>query len=565
MNRLLFKLIMLASPLWRSLGADVIQLEAILDMRLMIDDRKPLSTGMGKRQSQKKDRKHGSIWSALLFTFMGVLYIIPLYAIPDRITGMSVYFSLLLAFITLTLITDFSNTLFDKRDKYILFPRPVSDKTLVLAKLLHVFIYLLRMVLPMALPAWVMLGCIDGWASALLFPLPLTLMVCLALFFVNSFYLLVLHLTRPEKFKDIINYFQIFTSVVFFATVYLLPGYFNREGNNRFDASNFAWLKFLPSSWLAACWVWIGFPAPQQNTLMLSIIGILLPLLCAFILIKWLSPQFSKKISGIDGIEVTESSNNTAVKSSSKSKIYVQLARLFNRSEEGQAGFIITWLLTSRSRTFRMRVYPSFAFIPIYFIYLLSQGKNGIKYAIADLPHTSKHLLLLYMSSYVLISGMSYMIMSEQYKAAWVYYSSPVGVPGKVMSGALKAMWVKFFLPFFSVLSIFTLVTWGPQVLPDLLLALINVTLLAACIARVSFRQLPFSMMEQAKQKGGKFLKGLISMLVPATLGLGHYFAIHLWWLKLIFMLLSSAMLWLVWDSYSNTTWANINREEQNS
>jgi hypothetical protein len=118
------------------------------------------------------------------------------------------------------------------------------------------------------------------------------------------------------------------------------------------------------------------------------------------------------------------------------------------------------------------------------------------------------------------------------------------------------------FLPFFVAISLFTLWIWGWGVLPDICLAFLNVLLLSICMARISFRQLPFSSMEQAKQTGGKVIKSLMTMLIPFTLGIGHYFSIHIWWLKLTFVFLSSALLWLLWQSYTDTTWDNIRKED---
>ncbi len=553
---------MLPSGLWRSLGADTDQLTAILNMRLMLDNRRPM--GFGRRQAQKKDIKNGTLINTFMFGIMGVLYGIPVYLISDRVLSMVIYFTLIFLMITLTLITDFSNALFDNRDKYTLFPRPINDRTLVLAKLLHVFIYLLRIVLPMALPAWIAIGYLDGWASAVLFPLPVLLLVFMSLFAVNSVYLIILRLVKPEKFKDVISYFQVIASIVFFATVYLHPRkMFEMDPSNMFDASHFQWVKYIPTYWLAACWSWIGVPLTFGGGIFMSLLAIVAPLLCVIILVKYLAPEFSRKISGIDSAEVSHEitviKNGKAAK---PGKLYLKLANIFNRSDAAKAGFILAWLQTSRSRTFRMRVYPALAFVPIYFIYLLTQNGSSISEAYATLPGSSKFILLLYMSAYVLINALNYLIMSEQYKAAWVFYSSPVETPGNIMIGAFKALCVKLFLPFFTAISIFTLWIWGPKVIPDIFLSLVNVLLLATCIARISFRQLPFSSMEQIKQSGGKVIRSIITMLIPFVLGVGHYLSVHIWWLKLTFIFLSGALLWLIWDSYAGTNWGNIRKED---
>ena len=126
------------------------------------------------------------------------------------------------------------------------------------------------------------------------------------------------------------------------------------------------------------------------------------------------------------------------------------------------------------------------------------------------------------------------------------------------MLGAFKALWVKYMLPFFIGVSLFVIYIWGPAAIWDILLGLVNVSFFGIFMARFGIRSLPFSILEQGKQSGGKILKSFFSMILPMLLGFGHYFAIDLLWLKLVFLGLSSILLWLVADSYANTTWDDI-------
>jgi ABC-2 type transport system permease protein len=560
MRKLFLGLVMLPSPLWRSMGADTEQLRAILNVRLMLDDRKPAGLMGMQRQKKKKNMKFATVFNLFMFGMLGFFYMFPLMVINDRVLAISVYYSLMLTVVTFMLITDFSAVLFDARDKFILFPRPVSDRTIVLARMLHVFIYLFRVIVPMSLAGWIFLGVNEGWKAALLFVVPLLLLVFLALFLVNGIYLIVLRLSKPEKFKDIINYFQILAAVIFFITVYFVPRVFDPKHPMDFDPKNLQWLRYVPSYWLATCWTWIGLTPFIAGTALYSVFAVVLPLVCLYILVKWLTPQFTRRISGID----TEYVRATPVKAgkSTNSTLYQTMAGIFNRSDDAKAGFMIAWLQTSRNRNFRMRVYPSFAFVPIYFVYLLTQGQSFSE-SFSTLADSAKYLLLLYLSSFVMVNALNYIMMSDQYKAGWVYYAAPIMVPGKVMVGALKAFWVKFFLPFFAVLSAFVLYIWGVKVIWDILLALTNVSVLFACMARISYRSLPFSQPEQMKQSGGRIIKAMGMMLIPGFLGFGHYLSLNMLWLKLIFLVLSSIFLWLVLDSYANTSWAAIMKREE--
>ncbi|HTN17738.1 MAG TPA: hypothetical protein VL092_08670, partial [Chitinophagaceae bacterium] len=228
MNKFLLFLILLPKALWKGMGADVAHLKAILKVRLMLDDRRPIA--MGRQQTKKKKPvRFMTALGVFLSMLIGFMYTFPLH-LDDRFMGLWLYFSVFLVMLSVMLITDFSTVLFDTRDKTILLPRPVNERTLLLSRLLHMFIYLFRIVLPMSLAGWVTFGLLEGWKAVLWFPFAIILLTIIALFLVNGAYLLVLRFSKPGKFKDIINYFQIAFSILFFACVYLLPRAVSEEG-----------------------------------------------------------------------------------------------------------------------------------------------------------------------------------------------------------------------------------------------------------------------------------------------------------------------------------------------
>lgn len=566
MNKFFLFLIMLPAALWRALGADVPQLKAILKIRLLLDDRKPLSFG---RQSatRKKPAKFMSVLSIFISAVIGMMYVLPL-DLDDRIMGLWIYFSTFLFMLSFMLVTDFSTVLFDTRDKHILLPRPVNERTLLLARLLHMFIYLFRIVFPMSLAGWIFIGATNGIIAALWFPIMVFMLTLMALFLVNACYLLILTLARPGKFKDIINYFQIGFSVVFFACVYLLPRATDTASYRSLKHEHFKWAAFTPTYWLASAWTWIAKDPASPMTRWISIMAIAGPLLLIWLTVKYLSPGFMRRIGSIDSSDQAESKPAVQQRAQQPGKQqsrkrYMRLATLLNRNPVSRAGFSITWLQTNRSRSFKMRVFPSFAFVPVYFVYLITQSRQPLHTVWETLPHTSKFLLLLYMSAFIVMNLVSMLVFSDQYKASWIYYSAPVDKPGLVMDGAFKAIWVKYYIPVFVIISAFVLYVWGPAVIIDIVLAFINITLFAVCIMRIAYRRLPFSAMEQMNEKGSRFFKTLFIMIVPAAMGFGHYWANlspMLWWLKLIFIGLSAMLLWLVWDSYKNTSWTDLKK-----
>ncbi|MBS1772267.1 MAG: hypothetical protein JST82_05360 [Bacteroidetes bacterium] len=581
MNRILFWLIMLPRGLWKAMGADITQLKAILDVKLKMDDRKPLGFGRPQKDGKRKPAKNTSLRAMLISFFMGFLYIFPLIAFRSSpVLGLTLFFNLLLLLLTFALISDFSNILIDTRDKLIIFPKPVTDRTILLSRVLHISIYFFRFVFPMTLPSWIVFGMLHGWKGAVLFPIPLILLCAFCLFIVMAVYALLIRMFSAQRFKNILNSFQIVFTIIIIGCSYFLPRIMDSETMQKVTFDMIPWVRFLPTYWLATCWLWVSPHAQMiQGTAWMSALAVVVPFICLWLTLKFLAPSFITKISGLDSAENTVRKKNA--KSGGKSSLYLRLANVFNKSPEAKAGFIITWLQSSRSRTFRMRVYPSIGFVPLYFAYIVTMNGKSLSETWQNLPHTNTHLLLLYLTGFVIMNAITYVTMSEQYKAAWVYYSSPVVSPGKVLSGMFKAVWVKFYLPFIAIIGGFVLYVWGASAIFDVLLAMVNVTLYVVCTMRISNRMLPFSMPEMIKQSGGKgVLRVLMVFVLMGVFGFSHYLITYLFnavtesstWgflkafflvFKLLFLAMSAIFTWLVWDGYTNTTWEGIKKSEE--
>jgi hypothetical protein len=168
------------------------------------------------------------------------------------------------------------------------------------------------------------------------------------------------------------------------------------------------------------------------------------------------------------------------------------------------------------------------------------------------------------MTAFAIMNSLNFIARSEQYKAAWVFTSAPLRLPGTVMGGAFKAMMVKYFLPFFICISTFVVITWGWPSLLDIILAFVNITLFSVLSMRISNRFLPFSQPEQMNDTNGRaVIRVMASFIVMGLLGVGHYLASFYLWLKIVFLVLSVILLWLLWDSYSKTTWNNLEGIEE--
>ena len=594
MNRLLLFLVMLPKGLWKALGADISQLRAILDAKLKVDDRKPFSMGPNKavERKKKKKTKNTSLVTVLMSFFMGMIYIMPiLITEKNAVVGLAMFYTIFVFFLTFMLITDFAKVIVDTKDKLILFPKPISDKTLMMSRILYISIYLFRFVIPMALPAWIVFGVIKGWVGALWFPFPLLFVVFIVLFVVNGLYILMLKLSKPGKFKETINYFQIGFSIVFFATYMIGSRMMDVDAIDTINIKAFDWARYFPTYWLAASWTWIDPNAKVlAGTKLLSILAVVFPVFSFWATFKWLAPSFSKQLvaSENDNVSIVTEEQLTVVKQDKTKSFAYKIADKLNKNFISRAGFLMTWMMTSRSRTFKMRVYPTFAYVPVYFFYILLMSKKPFIEVWQALPDSKSYVMLLYMSSFVIMQAVGFVSMSDHYKAAWVYYSSPVEKPGKVIVGGFKAMWVKFFLPYMIVIGCFVVYMWGTMAIIDVVLATINITVFMLAITITGNRVLPFSMKEQVKDSAGKTVVRVVStLLLIGVFGLVHYLLpspnssfsgddssgflnsiMQLvpwmpWLVKMIFIILSSILLWLLFDSLKNTNWEQLKKAEE--
>lgn len=595
MNRLLLFLVMLPKGLWKSLGADTVQLKAILQAKLTVDDRKPFSMGANKaiQRKKKKPNKNTSLLTAFISLLMGMIYVFPIVMTRvDPVVGLAIFYTMFIFFLTFMLITDFAKVLVDTQDKLILFPRPVSDKTLMMSRVLYIIIYLLRVVIPMSLPAWILFSVFKGWVGALWFPIPVIFTVLIVIFLINALYMLMLKLSKPGKFKETINYFQIAFSIVFFATYMLGTKMIDYSAlDNGIDIKTYDWARYFPTYWMAASWSWVDSTAKLlPGTKLLSILAIVFPFICFWATFKWLAPNFSKQLvaseDSVDAVDDKPKKKNvTSSTKSNKEPLYKKLSNIVNRDSATKAGFLITWMMTGRSRSFRMRVYPMFAYVPVYFFYLIWTANEPFTAVWNGLPTSKKYIGLLYICSFVIMQTTGFISMSDKYKAAWVYYASPLDKPGKVIVGAFKAMWLKYYAPYMVLIGCFVVYIWGPLAILDVILATINSTAFVLAITLVGNRVLPFSMKEQIKDSATKSVgRVLLTFLIVGVFGVTHYLLPGVnasssntgvfaslstilpwlaWGLKLIFIILSSSLLWLLFDSLKNTSWEKLKNNDE--
>jgi ABC-2 type transport system permease protein len=551
MDKILLKFVGLLNPLLEKTGVNTAQLHEILRVKLLLDNRRPKASFRNRG-----GKTRSPIMANILVLLMGCFMCIVLFISPMPLTGQTLYFSIFMVMMALTLISDFSSVLLDNRDQFIISPRPVNDRTVAMARFLHIILYISRIALLQGLPGILIIYFIDGAPAIALFFLQVIQATLLSVLLVNMVYFILIRVVSPQKFKDIINYIQIGFSISIFAIYYLVPRLVGISVLRHVDMLSHQWTYLLPPVWIASLNEVI-FHAGRANLTVtaLATVGLIFPIIGIWFVAKVLAPGFNRKLAIIG----TADGNSVATKKQYKTDFRDKLANLIAPNAIENAGFKITWKLAARTREFKMKVFPVFAYVPIYFIYITFSGKG---YTLAEkyenIQNKPFYIFLIYMTTIVLSSILQNVSQSAKYKSAWVYYTLPIDQPGKILAGMYKAIIVIYFIPYCLIISIATLFIWGPSTLNDIILAFTVSTIYGMLMALFMVKGLPFSKPIMAKAGGGKMIVSLVILGLIAALGFGHVFLAK--WETVVWVLIIPMLLinWIMFTQYRKQTWNAI-------
>lgn len=294
MTNFLVRLVSYFNPIWRKLGVNPDHLEAILRVKLKMDGRRASAFNANAKGTKKENK--GQDWLTMLMFFLfGALFLSMFAVLKKPVSAFTVYFAAWMVTLAMTLITDFTEVLIDVRDNYILLPRPVNDRTITISRILHVILYLSKLALAYAIPGIIFMAIAYGVGGVLVFLLQFSISIVFVIFLVNLIYLVILRYTSAQKFKEIINYFQIAFTVLIFASYYLLPRLIDFSAFSETDVLTNSASYFVPPAWIAGLWGLIMEGDTRIITLIISAFALLTPIICTVFVTNVMAKNFSQK------------------------------------------------------------------------------------------------------------------------------------------------------------------------------------------------------------------------------------------------------------------------------
>ena len=538
--------------LFRILGADYTQLRAIVQVKLTMDNRRSF-VSLGRYGKQSAESNNNFIRILGTYALIGGLISAGILAFAEQdnlFFPLTLQFTYIMALCAMTLISDFSSVILDSSDNQIILPRPVSSRTLWLARVVHITSYLFAIVLSLSVVAVLIIASRFGALAGLLFLALSLLSAILMVFLTNVFYLGLMQFISEEKLREVINYFQIAMAILFYGGYQFLPRLVDSPARLNEAVEHQWWHYLIPPMWMAGAVDAIIRPVFDQQHLIFFALAITTPFAGLWFMNRFLTAGFTQKLGGLDQ-ESRPATDVSVSKTLSAGLNWVErLAGWLTTNSLERAAFAFTWRITGRDRKFKLKTYPQMGYGLAYVFLVSFQGRS--------MGNSSfSYLFALYFAGLYVMVAQYQLSVSDNYRASWVYGSAPIRTPGDVLAGSLKALIVKLLTPFYLLLSLYILYRYGTDKLGDVLLAYSNSLVMLLSATLLSTRHMPFSI-EQDALKQNNTARGLQVSVVLGVVGFAHYGLTYLPYGVWIAIPFSAAIVWFLFRQYKKTGWEQI-------
>ena len=504
------KILDLFRPLFEAFGVEYEKMRLIVSMKLTLD----------KRKNNSSENKNSLMQSVILYLVIGLvasrIIVMPI----DIMTKMTVLFALIFVMLLTCFITDFSSVILDTYDRHIIGITDVKDITLNMAKIVHIVIYISIMSFSISAFSILMILMAYNIGFCLLFILCMILMDFLLIMMTSVIYYLLIKIFKGEKLKDVLNLFQIFMILVFSIMYYLITSSLSDIQIN-YTFSIKAYDLFIPFMWFASLFCVAFYGKIETLYIIMSILGIIVPILSIFIYIK-LTPAFERNLEKLEQVSYNEKDSKT--KKSFVSKLGNKICK--NNEEKSFFEFIYTNL--SRDREFKTRVYPTLAsgiIMPLVLFFVTYDRSISIMEYLKSLS-TTNNFLNIYLAVILLQNCILLLKYSKEYEASFIYDVLPISKKKNIYSAEFKVIIIKLFLPVFIIIGIPYLILFKSKFIVHLLIAFVSTIFISMGTFRVNDKSLPFSEDYAVTANTSNFLNIIKSIGFVGVAVLLHYLII---------------------------------------
>lgn len=535
--------------LYKKAGVNYDIMRMILQIKLTMDGRRVSTVFTNNNKSfENKDKnsyKYQLLFNGFLSIFIGILILIDMPALKkiNIIIGVNLFMMVSI------MISDFSAVLLDVKEKNILLPKPVDNKTFNAAKLTHICMYLLGISLSLNLMPLILGTAKYGVIFFPIFFIENILIALLVIVITAFLYTLVLKFFDGEKLKDIINYFQILLAFVFTFGYQLFNRFFNIIDRTAIYVPKL-WHSLVPSMWFAAPFGILIDGNRNPFLIFLSVMAILAPVILIILYVKNVVPYFEKNLQKLND-------NGGTIRGGDKIRKDF-IAGIICKDKTEKSMFTFTKNMISTERNFKLKVYPSLSmavFLPVLFIFT-DRDKSFIE--TVQTSYGGKVHLLMYLTVLMLCFCTAYINNSDNYKGAFIYKVLPIKDPGVILKGAIKGTLFKLVIPTYLFTAIVFLILKGPSIILDLIVMFLVLLISSLVYFKLSNKMMPFSVKFATIDSEKLIVPGVITLIL-----IGIFAAIHIIIRNNItfigvFMAILFVINIIIWKISFKISWKNI-------
>ena len=492
--------------LFTKFGVDYKTMRRILQIKLIMDGRR-VPTIINSQKNDEKEDENKFFKSLIQYFLLGIVLAIIMMFKGNVMYQMTIYFGITMFMLITTLISDFSSVLLDLRDKNIMLTKPVDNRTINAAKVLHILIYMFYVTTAVT-GLSLLVSLKYGFTFFLVLAFEIILIDIFMIVITAALYTFILKFFDGEKLKDIINYVQIALTISITVGYQFIGRVFSIVDMNILFTPKW-WQYLIPPIWFAAPFNMIFDNNRSSYVIVLSSMAVVIPVVSMIIYFK-LIPTFERNLQKLN--------NNASFNKKTKKSLIKVIGNLicFNKVEKTFYNFACN--IMKNERDFKLKIYPSLGFAIIFpFLFLFNTISRGssLEEWITYLG-TTKYYFNIYFCALTASTVIMMIKYSEKYKGAWIYKIAPIKEISWIFKGTIKACLAKLIIPIFLVDSIIFICIFGTKIFPHLIIVFLNIILYVVVCFKAMNKALPFSKSFQLTQDG----EGLVSVLLMVFLGI---------------------------------------------
>jgi len=425
----LLKILDLLKPLFQKFSIDYTLLRSFLTVKLLIDERQ-VPTVFHDSKEQDGNPFYKSLWIYALYSLLLVYFLFG----ESYMLQMSILFGLALVILLTAFIADFSELILDTKDQTITATKPVDQRTIAVAKIIHSFIYFLFLTLAITIiPILVMLF-VQGILFTLLFIFILILFTLFTYTATSLVYLAVLKVYQGSQLKHFITYAQIILAVtVMIGYQVMIRSYGLIDLNTAYV---FEWWHVLfPPTWFAAPFELIINQNGSTPIILLSF-GSLFATAILIVLFFRLLPSLENKLP------LEKKSTNKKERISLIEKAW---GKALCKNEETRTFFQFVYRMVQRDRVFKLKVFPLLGIglvLPFIFPFALIDSSS-----LEEIAAGSTYFYIYLLNLFIGIALYTFQFSSSS-RGAWIFVGNHKLSP-PLFEAVMKVFLVKLYVPIF--------------------------------------------------------------------------------------------------------------------